>query len=58
MGGGHEQVFYRVLLAHRGSPPAAAPAVDLESGFQVWWLLNELCLLGVCLVLARWWRPL
>lgn len=37
---------------------AWAPLVDLASGFRIWWLLNEACLLGVCLVLARWWRPL
>jgi hypothetical protein len=37
---------------------AWAPAVDLQVGFQIWWLLNELCLLAVCLVLALWWRPL
>lgn len=37
---------------------AWAPLIDLEGGFRLWWVLNELCLLGVCLVLTRWWRPL
>ncbi|HHO53977.1 MAG TPA: DUF2029 domain-containing protein, partial [Deltaproteobacteria bacterium] len=32
--------------------------VELEPGFRIWFLLNELCLLVACLVLVRWWRPL
>lgn len=39
---------------------AVAWAVPLElgSGFTVWLLINELCLLVACLALVRWWRPL
>jgi hypothetical protein len=35
-----------------------APLVDLLTGFQLWWFLNEACLVAVCVVLATWWRPL
>ncbi|MBX2797659.1 MAG: DUF2029 domain-containing protein [Myxococcales bacterium] len=38
----------------------AAPIAfsSLSWAFDVWFLLNELCLLAACLILARWWAPL
>ena len=35
-----------------------AVPLSLETGFRVWFLLNELCLLAAGLALWRWWRPL
>jgi hypothetical protein len=32
--------------------------LDLKSAYMTWFWLDELCLLGVMLVLWRWWRPL
>ncbi len=32
--------------------------LSLETGFAVWFVLNELCLIAACLALWAWWRPL
>ncbi len=36
----------------------AALPFDLETGYLLWYWLNELCLLACALVLMRWWRGL